>query len=191
MRFNSHSHLAGSHATLSASSPAWTNYDVDKFDAVYRAKMAAQNGTEMHALAAECIRLRVKVADIKQTFYMYVNDAIDFLMTPEVVLLAFQPYAFGTADAVAFRDNILRIHDLKTGLGECDVRQLEIYAAYFCIEYKKNPFDLEIYLRFYQNDEFVEYIGDPGVITHHMEHAKALAKRIPHLRKEALDADRG
>ena len=35
---------------------------------------------------------------------------------------------FGTADAISFRNNVLRIHDLKTGKGPVHMEQLEVYA---------------------------------------------------------------
>ena len=59
----------------------------------------------------------------------------------------------GTADAISFRDNILRIHDLKTGKRLVHIEQLEIYAALFCLEYKIKPENIKIELRIYQNDE--------------------------------------
>lgn len=63
----------------------------------------------------------------------------------------------GTADAISFRDGLLRIHDLKTGKRIVHIEQLEIYAALFCLEYKMKPEDIKIELRIYQNDEIVIY----------------------------------
>lgn len=184
MRFNSHSHLVDSHAQLSPSTNAWTNYDLDKLEVVYRAKQAAARGTELHELAAMAIRLRQRLEDTGQTLNMYVNDAIGYLMTPEQVLFV-SMNAFGTADAISFRDNFLRIHDLKTGLTETSVRQLETYAAYFCIEYRKNPFDLDgMEFRIYQNDEIKIFEGDPHIITQLMEHTKICSAHLDKLRAE-------
>lgn len=59
----------------------------------------------------------------------------------------------GTADAISFRNNMLRIHDLKTGVRPVHIEQLEIYAALFCLEYKVKPTDITIELRIYQNDD--------------------------------------
>lgn len=59
----------------------------------------------------------------------------------------------GTADAISFRNNFLRIHDLKTGRRPVHIEQLEIYAALFCLEYHIKPNDIRIELRIYQNDE--------------------------------------
>ena len=61
----------------------------------------------------------------------------------------------GTADAISFRNNFLRIHDLKTGTRPVHIEQLEIYAALFCLEYKVKPADIKIELRIYQNDEIL------------------------------------
>ena len=76
-------------------------------------------------------------------------------MDTEVVLY-YSDRFFGTADAICFRKNILRIHDLKTGsVGKIEhhIEQLEIYAALFCLEYKVKPGEIEIELRVYKNDE--------------------------------------
>ena len=59
----------------------------------------------------------------------------------------------GTADAISFRNNFLRIHDLKTGKRPAHIEQLKIYAALFCLEYKIKPEDIQIELRIYQNDD--------------------------------------
>jgi hypothetical protein len=73
-------------------------------------------------------------------------------MTPEQVLY-YSDNCFGTADSISFRDNLLRIHDLKTGSSPTHMEQLMIYAALFCLEYEVNPNSINIELRIYQNDE--------------------------------------
>jgi len=50
---------------------------------------------------------------------------------------------------------ILRIHDLKTGTTPARMEQLEVYAAFFCLEYKIKPGDIDFELRIYQNDEVI------------------------------------
>lgn len=188
MRFTDHSQLANQHAVLSASQNAWTNYTVEEMDASFHSKLAAARGTELHDVAAKLIRLGLYLADTTATINQYVNDAIGFRMTPEQVLFV-SMNAFGTADAISFRDNVLRIFDLKTGVIEASVRQLEVYAAFFCVEYKKDPFKLdEIDLRIYQNDEVKMYKGDPRVIAQIIEKTKSFSPRITNLRKEAFDA---
>ena len=71
--------------------------------------------------------MRVKLPKTKQTLNMHVNDAIGFKMDPEVVLY-YSENCFGTADAISFKDNLLRIHDLKTGFSETNILQLKIYS---------------------------------------------------------------
>lgn len=184
MRFNQHSHLAGTHSTLSASNHAWTNYDLDKLEAVYRAKLAAQHGQELHEFAAHCIRLGQRLEDTGQTLNTYVNDAIGFRMLPEQVLF-YANDAFATVDSITDRDDYLRIHDLKTGLIETSFRQLEVYAAYYCLEFRRNPFDLKgIELRIYQSDDVKMLEGDPHVITQIMETIKLFSEHIAKLRAE-------
>lgn len=184
MRFNDNSKLAGKHAFLSASKSSWINYDEDKLDRVFLSNMAAQRGTDLHQLANDLIRLGVKLPDISKTMNLYVNDAIGFRMTPELTLF-YSANCFGTADAVSFRKNLLRVHDLKTGTLQTGERQLEVYAALFCLEYGFRPFDIEIELRVYQNDEARVYEADPVSLSLIMDKIKAFDKRINALREEA------
>ena len=85
---------------------------------------------------------------------MYVNDAIGYKMTPEQILY-YSPNCFGTADAISFRGDILRIHDLKTGESPTHMEQLMIYAALFCLEYNYKPNEIQMELRIYQNDGII------------------------------------
>lgn len=183
MRFKQHSHLAGQHAFLSASNGAWVNYEEDKLDRVYLASLAARRGTEKHAFAAEAIRLGVKLRG-NDTLASYVNDCIGYRMVPEQVLY-YSENCFGTADAISFRRNKLRISDLKTGVTPVNERQLEIYAAIFCLEYLFKPQDIPIELRIYQNDEVKIYDADPVDISLIMERIVAFDKRIRDIREEA------
>ena len=154
MNFNNHNKLAGLHAPFSPSQSSWLRYDDEKVVEVYRNKQAAQMGTRLHAWAKETIDLGIKQPRSKKTIYSYVNDAIGFKMSTEVVLFYSERF-FGTADAICFRNNFLRIHDLKTGQTKVHMEQLMIYAALFCLEYKIRPGDIEIELRIYQNDQIV------------------------------------
>lgn len=185
MRFNDHSHLAGKHAFLSASKYHWINYDEEKLDRVYIAQLAAQRGTELHAFANDAIRLGIKLRSSQKTLDMYVNDAIGYRMTPEQVLY-YSENAFGTTDAISFRRGKLRVHDLKTGILTTSEHQLEVYSALFCLEYRMKPFEIEIELRIYQNDEVRVYEADPDVITHIMDRVVTFDKRINEIRREAL-----
>lgn len=152
MNFNKHFALEGKHAYLSASKYHWLNYDDEKLVTTYSNFLATQKGTELHDLAAKLIENRIKVRGSKRTFNMYVNDAIGYKMTPEQVLY-YSDNCFGTADAISFRNGLLRIHDLKTGATPAHIEQLMIYAALFCLEYKVKPGDIDMELRIYQNDE--------------------------------------
>ena len=183
MNFNTHSTLVGQHAFLSASSYHWVNYDVDKLDARFISAMAARRGTELHEFAHEAIRLGIKLPRSTKTLNMYVNDAIGFRMTPEQILY-YSDNCFGTADAISFRRNMLRISDLKTGVTVTSEKQLEVYAALFCLEYRMKPFDIEIELRIYQEDEVRIYEADPTVIAHIMDKIITFDKRIKILRME-------
>lgn len=161
MQFNKHHNLEGLHAPFSASQSHWLRYDDDKIIESYRTKQAAAMGTRLHEWAKETIELGIKQAKSKKTINQYINDAIGFKMSPEVVLF-YSEYFFGTADAISFRNNFLRIHDLKTGsVGkiESHIEQLEVYAALFCLEYRIKPGDIKMELRVYKNDEV--YIHEP------------------------------
>lgn len=151
MNFNNHSMLEGKHAFLGASKYHWINYDADKVADSYFKFLAVQRGTELHDFAAQCIKLGQKLPKSKKTLNMYVNDAIGFKMTPEQVLY-YSENCFGTADSISFRNGLLRIHDLKTGVIPAHMEQLMIYAALFCLEYKVKPSEIDMELRLYQSD---------------------------------------
>lgn len=154
MKFNNHSNLEGFHAFLGASKYHWINYDENKLSSTYKNYISTLRGTELHDIAARLIKLGIKQSKSKKTFNMYVNDAIGFNMTPEQVLF-YSENCFGTADAISFRNNMLRIHDLKTGVTPAHMEQLLIYAALFCLEYKVKPSEIDIELRIYQSDEIM------------------------------------
>ena len=183
MNFNDHSRLAGSHAFLSASNYHWINYDLDKLTERWKTATAAAKGTELHEFASQAIRLGIKLPKTTKTMNMYVNDAIGYRMTPEQVLF-YSVNSFGTADAISFKRNLLRIPDLKTGVTKASMHQLEVYAALFCLEYNFKPFDIDILLRLYQNDEVEEYVPDRGDIAHIMDKIITFDKHIELLRME-------
>ena len=152
MNFNRHSNLEGQHAFLGASKYHWINYDEEKVAESYSKFLATLKGTELHDFAAQCIRLRQKLPKSPLTLNMYVNDAIGFKMTPEQPLF-YSDNCFGTADAICFRNNLLRIHDFKSGVTPAHMEQLRIYAALFCLEYKYKPGNIDMELRLYQSNE--------------------------------------
>jgi len=159
MNFNVHSRLEGQHAFLSASKYHWINYDEEKLITTFTRFQAVQRGNDLHALASELIRLGVKLPKTNKTFNLYVNDAIGFKMEPEQVLY-YSDNCFGTADTISFRKGILRIHDLKSGETPASLKQLMVYNALFCLEYKIKPADIETELRLYQSDEVLPLIPE-------------------------------
>lgn len=185
MIFNKHSNLEGCHAFLGASKYHWINYDEDKLIETYNRAMAVQRGTELHDLAARCIKLGQKLPKSKKTLNMYVNDAIGYRMTPEQILY-YSPNCFGTADAVSFNNNLLRIHDLKTGMTPAHMEQLVIYASLFCLEYRVRPGEIEFELRIYQSDDIL--IANPTVedIGPVMDKIITFDKIIENIRREEL-----
>jgi len=76
-------------------------------------------------------------------------------------VLYYSQNSFGTADAILFKDNFLRIHDLKTGITKPSFKQLDIYAALFCLEYGVDPKTINIEERLYQGNGFDVNIPDP------------------------------
>lgn len=154
MNFNKHSKLEGQHAFLGASKYHWVNYDEEKLITTYSNYQASLKGTELHAFAAQCIRLGQKLPKSHKTLNMYVNDAIGFKMEPEQILY-YSDNCFGTSDAISFRNKLLRIHDFKSGVVPAHMEQLEIYAALFCLEYDVKPSDIDMELRLYQSDDIL------------------------------------
>lgn len=191
MIFNDHSRLAGSHSFLSASSYHWINYDEEKLDARYLTALAAARGTRLHEFAQQAITLGIKLKGTRQTLNMFVNDCIGFSMVPEQVLY-YSDNAFGTADAIKFvpgnknkRPRLL-IFDLKTGVTPASMKQLYVYAAYFCLEYGFKPVELDIELRIYQNDDVIVEEAEPLDVTFIMDRIVIFDKRIEALKAEVL-----
>ena len=183
MKFNRHNNLEGLHAPFGASKSSWLRYDDNKILEVYRNMKAAEMGTKLHQWAKDTIDLGIKQPRSKKTIYSYVNDAIGFKMETEVVLFYSERF-FGTADAISFRNGVLRIFDLKTGTRLVHMEQLEVYAALFCLEYKVKPIEIEIELRLYQNDEVVVHNPDPNDIM-------AIMEKIIHLNKLLENYEKG
>lgn len=176
--FEKHYDLRGKHATLSPSQPHWLRYSDEQLYQKYVSSYAQAMGTSLHELAETLIRngLKLKKNDdltvlshllsdgiprnvidmerIYGNFRNYVNDGVGFKLTPEQSLY-YSPYCYGTADAISFRNNFLRIHDLKTGTAPAKMEQLLAYAALFCLEYKIKPGEIEVELCIYQNDEII------------------------------------
>ena len=180
---NTHPELVGKHALFSASKYAWLNYDDKDIASAYINSFAAPIGTATHEFAKKYISRRIPLTDdqgSKNALFMhlieennipanvisldtlfynlmpYVNDSIGYKMTPEA-LVYYSDISYGWADAIGYSRNILRIHDLKTGIGKVSMDQLMIYAAIFYLEHKKeaNLNKSRTELRIYKNQEVV------------------------------------
>lgn len=107
-----------------------------------------------------------------ETVSLFVNDAIGFRLDSEVILAYDEIYAFGTSDAFSCdeRTKTIRVSDLKTGVHPVKMTQLLLYAAQYCLEYRKNPKDYKFELRIYQNGEIIEYFPMGEEVEEHMKH---------------------
>ena len=194
MRFNNHYNLSGLHAPFTASQSAWLRYDDEKAKEAYERKKSAEIGTRLHAWAKNTIDLGIKQPRSKKTLYEYVNDAIGFKMSTEVVLYYTDRF-FGTADAICFREDrktgryVLRIHDLKTGVvGDPDkhFEQLKVYAALFCLEYRFKPEEIDIVLGVYKKDEVAFCEPEPEEIVDIMNKIIHLDKLLAKIDNEEV-----
>jgi len=182
VKWNTYSNLDGQHAFLSASKYHWVNYDDEKLVSVWSKWMASQKGTELHDFASKAINLGIRLPKNSKTLNAYVNDAIGYRMRTEQVLY-FSENCFGTADAICFREGMLRIHDLKTGTAPASIKQLEIYAALFCLEYQYNPHDINMELRLYQLNEVLVHSPSPEEINFIIERIVDFDKKIEKLKQ--------
>lgn len=189
MKWHDHSRDVpeGSHAFLGASTYSrWLGKPIDEVIDKYRNFMIAQlRGTRLHSIAKDLISEGIRLPRTSATYNMYVNDAIGFRLDPEIALY-YDHHSYGTTDAIDFnpKKGLLRIHDLKTGSTPASFKQLEIYAALFCLEYGPEmnfmPGDINYELRIYQNDEVLIENPDPKQIidiTHEIiEKSEALGE---------------
>ena len=183
MKWNKHFDLRGQHAFLGASKFHWVNYTEDKLAEAYNRYTAAQRGTILHDFAAQCIELGQRLPRSQKTLNMYVNDAIGYKMKPEQVLY-YSENCFGTADAISFRNGLLRIHDLKTGVTPTHMEQLMIYAALFCLEYRTKPAEINMELRIYQNDDISIYNPEVDEIVPIIDKIISFDKIITRIKSE-------
>ena len=185
MEFNKHPRLEGKHAFLSPSQYSWINYDEQKLEARYSSSRQARLGTQLHELAHRAITLKIELSKSNKTLATYVNDAIKYKMASEQTLY-YSDNCFGSPDAIAFRRKKLRIHDLKNGISRASVHQLEVYAALFCLEYDVNPYEIQIELRIYQNEEVTIYDADPNQINEIMGTIIEFDMRIQFMKERDL-----
>jgi hypothetical protein len=147
--------------------------------------MAARKGVDLHEYAQRAISLGIKQARTKETLNMYINDAIAYKMKTEQVL--FYSYnCFGTADTISFRKGMLRIHDLKTGMHKTSHHQLEVYVALFCLEYSVSPYEIDVELRIYQNNEVLVHTPDPEQILRIMDKIILFDQQIEQMKEYDL-----
>lgn len=168
MNFNKHLDLEGLHSFLSPSSYHWMNYSDEKLISVYNNSQAKQEGVILHDFASIAISKRIKLANHKKALNMFVNDCIGFKMNSEQILY-YSDNSFGTADAISFREGLLMIFDLKTGITKASHKQLDVYAALFCLEYGIDPATISIEERIYQGNAFEVYIPEPFYIQDIMD----------------------
>lgn len=194
MIFNDHSKLEGRHAFLGASTFRWINWNDEIFEKRYYGQFSQLIGTVLHELAKNLIDNRIKLTlndknmielelckngipkgaydsqNLLLNLIPFVNDAIGFHMQSEIILY-YSINCFGTTDAISYNEKIkeLRIHDFKSGLVPSHMEQLLIYAALFCLEYKKKPSEIKTELRIYQSLEILTYIPEPMEIEKYMQ----------------------
>lgn len=211
MNFNKHSNLEGQHAFLGASKYHWLNYDDEALIRSYINSYAQTIGTLLHEYAQKRITFKLKVNSnssernaimlylqdhgvpktvinlgngVFENLACYVNDAIGFRMSPEIILY-YSDFCYGTADSISFRDDVLRIHDLKTGFTTPSMHQLQVYAALFCLQYKVKPSDIGMELRIYQSGQDIQiYTPTPETICGVIDKITNGNKVINKLRQE-------
>lgn len=187
MEWIPHWNLQGKHAFLSPSGYSWLGYDEDKMARSYENKQNTARGTALHELASQLIMSKTELAPKKKALNLFVNDCIRDNMSSEV-LLYYSDYCFGTADGIKWdaEANELRIYDLKTGVSKPSFKQLDIYAALFCLEYGVNPKKITIIQRLYQGNSYSEQVTvkdkarledeNDGNIAWIMDHIKKMSK---------------
>ena len=206
MNFNKHLNLVGKHAIFGASKCSWINKDNDGMMNSYINSFATEIGTALHDIARGFIEEKIKFKKIyKPVIFLilrmmyhipryainldevsinnlmaYINDGIGYRMSPEVVLY-YSDRFFGTADTISFKDNCLRIHDLKTGKTPVHMEQLQIYAALFCLEYNVKPYEISMELCIYQNNECISYNPTPEDIVPIMDKIVMADKMLSNL----------
>lgn len=207
MIFEKHLNLRGKHAFLAPSQPHWLRYSEEQLYQKYASNYAQAIGTSLHELAETLINnnLKLKKGDkltvlthllhdgiprnvidmdrLYSNFMTYVNDAIGFKLTPEQILY-YSDYCFGTADAISFRNNFLRIHDYKSGSIPAKMEQLMVYASLFCLEYKVKPGEIETELRIYQNDEVIFHNPTADEILPVMDSIIQMSKALERMNEE-------
>lgn len=143
----------------------------------------------MDDISNSATQLLMHVSDLPkevfETTKTYINDGIGYKMTPECPLV-YSDLFFGTADTISFRDNYLRIHDLKTGEKPAHIEQLAIYAALFCLEYRIKPGEIETELRIYQNNDILYHKPEADEILPIMDKIISDNKMLQKIKEEEV-----
>lgn len=201
MILNNHSSLEGKHALLSPSKYHWIFDDDEDFEKRFCSSYLAEVGTILHDISRRHIQYGFRIGkndkrsvtlelldrgipslviesidfdSMYENLCTYVNDAISYRMTPEVILY-YSDICFGTADSLHHdeKKRILRIHDLKTGVTQAKIEQLYAYTALFFLEYKFIKLsETDIELRIYQKNEVLIDNPTPDVILPIMDKIK-------------------
>ena len=137
----------------------YSKYFIEKLDTIPK-----ETKRELACLGA----VAKNTPEIFETVKAYVNDAISFHMKTEVVLYYTDDF-FGHADSLIFTKNMLRIHDLKTGVTPAHIEQLLGYAALFCLRNKIEPENIQTELRIYQTNDILIATPNPEEIRDYME----------------------
>ena len=64
------------------------------------------------------------------------------------------------------------------------MRQLEIYTALFCLEYKTSPNDIDIELRLYQSDKILIHAPEKEIILYIMDKIITFDKQLEKMKME-------
>ena len=170
MIWNRHSNLEGSHAFLSASKYNWITKTNEELVQAYTNSYSQTIGTLMHAYAADSIKFREKLrkSDARGAKFDLMRRGVpEFAIDIRSFFPTVMAYVndsdlcYGTADSITVSNDILRIHDLKTGVTPAKTDQLMVYAALFFLEYPYKPERLRTELRIYQMDDII--VREPEV----------------------------
>lgn len=165
------------HRFASANIKAYESYDEEKLDDIHkgfrnfvRGRYLGLDDTSKTGPLAFTIldNMRYVPEESWVSVAQFINDGCQYKMNSEQPLW-YSDNAFGTTDAISFYRNKLRIHDLKTGDNPAKMLQLELYAALFCLEYRKQPEQIKMELAIYQFGEITRQVPDPKDIRDLMD----------------------
>lgn len=150
-----------------------------------RLKRGGEDELLYHLIKSRIPRVAIDTGWLYPNLMAYVNDAIGYRMSPEIVL-DFTENCFGTADAISFdeKKRLLRVHDLKTGKAPAHFEQLELYSALFCLKYQMKPEKIKTELRLYQGNEVQVLSPSPDDILKMMDAIRKADQWITELKQK-------